>query len=81
MCCFGVNNVTPEKIQLLKMKGVEQIDIFFDPDEAGKVATEKVIEMCEKEGMKSYHIKIPPQLGDAGELSDSSVQKLKERLY
>lgn len=81
MCCFGVNNVTPEKLQLLKMKGVEQIDIFFDPDEAGKVATEKVIEICEKEGMKSYHIKIPPQLGDAGELSDSSVQKLKERLY
>ena len=81
MCCFGVNNVTPEKLQLLKMKGVEQIDIFFDPDEAGQVATEKVIEMCEKEGMKSYHIKIPPQLGDAGALSKSSVQKLKERLY
>ena len=81
MCCFGVNNVTVEKLQLLKMRGVEQIDIFYDPDEAGQVAAEKVIEMCEKEGMKHYNIRIPPELGDAGALSESSVQKLKERLY
>ena len=81
MCCFGVNNVTVEKLQLLKMRGVEQIDIFYDPDEAGQVAAEKVIEMCEKEGMKYYNIRIPPELGDAGALSESSVQKLKERLY
>ena len=81
MCCFGVNNVTVEKLQLLKMKGVEQIDIFYDPDEAGQVATEKVIELCEKEGLKYYNVKIPPDLGDAGALSESSVKKLKENLY
>jgi len=81
MCCFGVNNVTVDKLQLLKMKGVDQIDIFYDPDEAGQVAAEKVMEMCEKEGMKHYNIRIPPELGDAGALSELSVQKLKERLY
>ena len=81
MCCFGVNNITVEKLQLLKMRGVEQIDIFYDPDEAGQVAAEKVIELCEKEGLKHYNIRIPPELGDAGALSESSVQKLKERLY
>lgn len=81
LCCFGVSNVTPEKLQLLKMKGVEQIDIFFDPDEAGMTATEKVQEICEKEDLKHYHIKIPPELGDAGALNKTMVDRLKDRLY
>ncbi len=81
MCAFGVNQVTPEKLQLLKMRGVEQIDIFFDPDEAGRVATEKVSELCEKEGLKYKPIRIDPELGDAGALGETAVRKLKEQLY
>lgn len=81
LCCFGVSNVTPEKLQLLKMKGVEQIDVFFDPDEAGMTATEKIQEICEKEDLKHYHIKIPPELGDAGALNKTMVDRLKDRLY
>lgn len=81
MCCFGVSTVTVDKLQLLHMRGVEQVDIFFDPDEAGQVATEKVQELCEKAGLKHYHIKIPSSLGDAGALNQISVQKLKENLY
>ena len=81
LCSFGISNITPEKLQLLKMKGVEQIDIFFDPDEAGQKATELVKELCDKVELKYYHVKIPPDLGDAGDLSELSVQKLKERLY
>ena len=81
VCCFGTHNITPEKLQLLKMKGVEQVDIFFDPDEAGKKATEMVIEMCDKVELKHYSIAIPPDLGDAGALSETSVLKLKNNLY
>jgi hypothetical protein len=63
------------------MRGVEQIDIFFDPDEAGKKASEMVIEMCDKVELKHYVVTIPPDLGDAGDLSETSVQKLRESLY
>ena len=81
LCCFGISNVTTDKLQLLKMRGVEQIDIFFDPDDAGQGAVEKVIELCDKTELKYYNVRIPPDLGDAGDLSKTSVQKLKEKLY
>tara|TARA_B100001939_G_scaffold12434_1_gene10805 strand:+ start:306 stop:1151 length:846 start_codon:yes stop_codon:yes gene_type:complete len=81
LCCFGISNITTDKLQLLKMRGVEQIDIFFDPDDAGQGAVEKVIELCDKTELKYYNVRIPPDLGDAGDLSDISVLKLKENLY
>ena len=81
LCCFGTHNITTEKLQLLKMKGVEQVDIFFDPDEAGKKASEMVVDMCQKVELKYYEVTIPPDLGDAGALSETSVLKLKENLY
>ena len=81
LCCFGISNITTNKLQLLKMRGVEQIDIFFDPDDAGQGAVEKVIELCDKSELKYYNVRIPPDLGDAGDLSETSVQKLRESLY
>ena len=81
LCCFGISNITTDKLQLLKMRGVEQIDIFFDPDDAGQGAVEKVIELCDKTELKYYNVRIPPDLGDAGDLSETSVQKLRESLY
>ena len=81
LCCFGISNITTDKLQLLKMRGVEQIDIFFDPDDAGQGAVEKVIELCDKTELKYYNVRIPPYLGDAGDLSETSVQKLRESLY
>ena len=81
LCCFGISNITTDKLQLLKMRGVEQIDIFFDPDDAGQGAVEKVIELCDKSELKYYNVRIPPDLGDAGDLSETSVQKLRESLY
>ena len=81
LCCFGISNITTDKLQLLKMRGVEQIDIFFDPDDAGQGAVEKVIELCDKTELKYYNVRIPPDLGDAGDLSETSVQKLRVSLY
>ena len=81
LCCFGISNITTDKLQLLKMRGVEQIDILFDPDDAGQGAVEKVIELCDKTELKYYNVRIPPDLGDAGDLSETSVQKLRESLY
>ena len=81
LCSFGISNITQDKLELLKMRGVEQIDIFFDPDEAGQGAVEKVVKLCEDTYLKHYNVRKPPDLGDAGDLSEISVQKLKESLY
>tara|TARA_Y100001972_G_scaffold98584_1_gene122067 strand:- start:38 stop:892 length:855 start_codon:yes stop_codon:yes gene_type:complete len=81
LCCFGISNITSDKLELLKMRGVEQIDIFFDPDDAGQGAVEKVAKLCDETELKHYNVRIPPDLGDAGALSELSVQKLRESLY
>jgi len=81
LCCFGLANITVDKLNLMKMRGVEQIDIFLDPDAAGQGAVDKVIELCDKAELKYYNVTIPPDLGDPGDLSKEDVQKLKESLY
>ena len=48
VCCFGVNNVTEEKLQVLTVSGVEGIDIFLDNDEAGQVSLIKKFVRCVK---------------------------------
>ena len=79
LCSFGVSNVTEDKLQLLKMKGVEQIDIIYDPDTAGQSSAEKVRELCDNVMLK--HTNINLQHGDPGSLNESAVQRLKETLY
>ena len=74
-------NINSEKLTLLKMQGVTQIDIFFDPDDAGLDAQNRVIELCESVGLLHYGIKIRKELGDAGALTHEHVKRLKERLY
>ena len=82
LCCFGTHNVNEQKLQLLKMRGVEQIDIIFDPDPAGQDAVEKVKELCDKAMLKHYSVKLKGEKGiDPGKLSESAVLALKEQLY
>ena len=30
MCCFGTKNINEEKLSVLLIKGISQVDIFFD---------------------------------------------------
>ena len=53
VCCFGVKNVTEEKLEVLSVQGIEGIDIFLDNDEAGQKAAQKIQELCEKVGLIS----------------------------
>ena len=79
LCSFGVSNVTKDKLQLLKMKGVEQVDIMYDPDDAGQSSAEKVRELCDEVMLKHTNINI--KQGDPGSMNESAVQRLKEKLY
>ena len=79
VCCFGTNNINIEKLNVLSMQGVTQIDIFFDGDEAGQRAAEKVKDMCEKASLLSRNIHL--QGTDPGALTKPQIEKLKRKLY
>jgi DNA primase len=80
VCAFGVNKVTPEKINILKIQGISGIDIFFDNDEAGQRASQKLKELLEQHELVVRNITMK-NTKDPGELTASKVIKIKETLY
>lgn len=80
VCAFGVNKMTVDKINILKIQGVYGIDIFFDPDEAGQNGAAKLKEMLEDHEMVSHNVTYG-KTKDPGDLTASEVIKLKETLY
>ena len=81
VCCFGVNNVTEEKLQVLTVAGVEGIDVFLDNDDAGQAASKKIREMCESLDIDSRNIAFGDKNLDPGALAQTQVDKLKSKLY
>lgn len=80
VCAFGVNKVTVDKINILKIQGISGIDIFFDNDEAGQNGSEKLKELLEHNELTSRNITIG-KIKDPGELTALQVIKIKEQLY
>ncbi len=81
MCCFGVNRVTEEKLQVLSVQGVDNIDIFLDNDDAGKQGSARIKELCDSVGLTSRAISFGDKHLDAGALVQSQVDKLRKKLY
>lgn len=79
ICCFGTKNINEEKLSVLKIAGTTQVDIFFDGDEAGQAAAMKVKEMCENIDLAVRNIHL--RNTDPGELTQSKILKLKNKLY
>lgn len=80
VCAFGVNKVTVDKINILKIQGISGIDIFFDNDDAGQNAAQKLKELLENNELIAKNITMG-NIKDPGELTASKVIKLKETLY
>lgn len=80
VCAFGVNKVTVDKINILKIQGISGIDIFFDNDEAGQTASTKLKELLENNEIVTRNITYG-KIKDPGELTALQVIKLKETLY
>lgn len=80
VCAFGVNKMTDEKINILKIQGVSGIDIFFDNDEAGQNAVVKLQEKLEQHEIASTKVTYS-NVKDPGELTALQVIKIKEKLY
>lgn len=81
VCCFGVKNVTEEKLQVLSVAGVDNIDVFLDNDEAGQTGATKIRELCESIGLTTRNIAFGDKALDAGALAQPQVDKLRDRLY
>lgn len=81
VCCFGVKNVDEDKLGILSMQGVDNIDIFLDNDDAGQAASERIKTLCEKVGLTSRPIRYGDKNRDAGALTQTQVTKLKSKLY
>jgi DNA primase len=81
VCCFGVKNVTEEKLQVLSVAGVDSIDIFLDNDEAGQTGADRIRELCESIGLNTRNIAFGDKALDAGALAKPQVDKLKSKLY
>ena len=79
VCCFGTNNYNEAKLAMLRVQGAEYVDIFFDGDDAGQSAAEKLKTECEKVGLVARNVHIKDT--DPGALSQLQVDKLKEKLY
>lgn len=80
VCAFGVNKMTEEKINILKIQGVSGIDIFFDNDEAGQNAVVKLQEKLNEHEIASTKVTYS-NVKDPGELTALQVIKIKEKLY
>jgi len=81
VCCFGVKNVTEDKLSVLQMSGVEHIDIFLDNDEAGDKGAQLIANLCDEMGLQHRRIRYGNKETDAGAMSDMQVKRLKEQLY
>lgn len=79
VCASGTKNVSVEKLELLKIRGVEGIDIFFDGDEAGQNGAKTIKELCEKVGLTTRNIYMKDL--DPGSLTEVQVKKVEKRLY
>ena len=79
VCCFGVNQVTEDKLAVLKLKGITKVYIFFDGDTAGQNGAEKLKELCER--MDLVVVNIYVQDKDPGQLNQTQVYKLKRKIY
>ena len=76
---FGVQPLTIEKLKLLKVLGVKSIDIFFDPDKAGELGSDKVKKLCEQEGLETRVVSYGDN--DPGDLTFEQIKNLREKLY
>lgn len=79
VCCFGTSNINEDKLSMLKLQGVEYIDIFFDGDDAGLKGAENVKAMCEQVGLLTRDIYLKDT--DPGALTETQVVKLRKKLY
>ena len=80
VCTFGTQQVNWVKLSLLKLQGVQGLDIMFDGDEAGVKAAEQAKGLAEKLELSARVVKLRDNI-DPGNLTKPEIERLKEKLY
>lgn len=80
VCTFGTQQVNWVKLSLLKLQGVQGLDIMFDGDEAGIKAAEQAKGLAEKLELSARVVKLRDNV-DPGNLTKPEIERLKEKLY
>ena len=80
VCTFGTQQVNWVKLSLLKLQGVQGIDIIFDGDEAGVKAAEQAKGLAEQLELSARVVKLRDNI-DPGNLTIPEINRLKEKLY
>ena len=80
VCTFGTQQVNWVKLSLLKLQGVQGLDIMFDGDEAGVKAAEQAKGLAEKLELSARVVKLRDNV-DPGNLTKPEIERLKEKLY
>jgi DNA primase len=80
VCCFGTQQMNWVKLSLLKLQGVQGIDIMFDGDEAGMKAAEAIRGLAETMELSVQHIKLSDGQ-DPGNFNPDEIRRLKKQLY
>ncbi len=73
VCAFGEGNLSEPAVQELASRGVGTIRIVLDLDEAGVAATLRDAEIISNAGLEVSAWKLPPELGDKGDIADLYV--------
>lgn len=80
VCCFGTQQMNWVKLSLLKLQGVQGLDIMFDGDEAGVKAANEIKGLAE--GMElSVQVVSLKDGQDPGNFNSDTISKLKKQLY
>lgn len=79
VCCHGTQNINEDKLSMLKIRGVDRIDIFMDGDDAGQEASLRIQTMCDNVGLNHRNIHLKGT--DPGALNYEQVQGLGRKLY
>lgn len=80
VCTFGTQQVNWVKLSLLKLQGVQGLDIMFDGDEAGVKAAEQAKGLAEKLELSARVVKLRDNI-DPGNLTKPEIERLKDKLY
>jgi len=79
VCCFGTKNINTTKLSMLKIQGIDSVDIFFDGDDPGQQAASNLKEMCEEVELIARNVYLKGT--DPGALTEQQVLKLRSKLY
>jgi DNA primase len=70
-----------QKLEYLKILGVQKIYVMFDGDEAGTKAGEKLVNLITQSGMFLSEQVILPEGIDPGDLTEEQIAEIKKGIY